>query len=251
MDVSMNISPPFAASLFGLSFEEEKMRNLKILVEEASSLPHAMILFDHLEKETLFFSVLIACSHPLTLARMESLDPLMTWVPERVRWYRSIAAQMCVVSMPMVPFLQKGRIHFPKARKRIVQVLQKGVGKFRDYNGGFLEKREELLEEVRKNLSEPPWIIEELFYSLAPASCQVTLPSALLQRFFQKCLEHLSSRGSMEIQEEETFTFVHWVHRRPDFLFSMRKTLYEMDWIYTHVEVKGKTHLFCLVWNPL
>ena len=236
--------------VFALSLHEEKMKNVRTLVQESSSMPHVMIQFDRIQKEKVLFSVLVVNPSPLPFLekQMEIVDPLITFLPEKVRTYSSLETHMFSIALPIHPFLRREKLHLPRARKRVTKALQNILGEFRDYNGGFWEKREQLLQELQMQFLGNPFV-EELFYSLFPADAQVLLKPSLLKRFFKLCLAHLFKEGE-QICKKEAFTFVHKVGTSSDFIFRVQKKCYNKDLIYTFLEKEDKDHVFLLAKRP-
>ena len=144
-----HVHPSFP--VFAHSLEEEKMKNVRMLAQESASMPHVMIQFDSIQKGKALFSVLVVSpfSIPSLEEQIENTDAFIMFLPEKMRTYGSLEMHMFSIALPLSPFVRRGKYHLPKARKKITLALQKVLGEFRDYNGGFWEKREELLRLVK------------------------------------------------------------------------------------------------------
>lgn len=177
-------------SLFIPHNEEELYRNIIALSQELKyvhDLPQAIISFQEQANDVLKFNVvLLRLLHKKSRPLLETNQPEIPIIPERVvnvgllrkKYVKEANCFSLEVNADL--FLRKNHsVDLVRARQYVVKAIEKMVGPFRDYNGGFLLKQNQQLEAVKKVLGdegkEQEFQIEELFYSLTPTIVQTIL----------------------------------------------------------------------------
>lgn len=197
-------------SLFAPRNEEELFRNILHLSHElkyVDDLPQAVISFQEQKGETLRFNVILlrilgqrslsiqAASQFLPPSDRLSIEKIAHVGRVRKKYIKE--ATLFSLEIPSKNFLRKNHsVDLLHARGYIVSTIEKMVGPFRDYNGGFLLKKNEQLTALKAELGEKAKVhelaIEALFYSLSPAVMQTILTlesTTLLFTLFLKLLE--------------------------------------------------------------
>lgn len=184
-------------SLFIPRNEEEIVRNIITLSQELKyvrDLPQAIISFQEQRYDRLRFNVILLRIvkdqlPPLALLR-RSLPEGVHFIPEKVanvgmlRKKYTKEANLFALEVETRLFLRKNNsVDLPRARSYIVQALEKLLGPFRDYNGGFLLKQKEQLDSIKKQLGPMveryEFLIENLFYSITPSIMQTLISPQL------------------------------------------------------------------------
>jgi len=177
-------------SLFIPRNEEELIRNIINLSQElrfVRDLPQAIISFQDQHNDVLRFNVVllrILNKNSRNLSKLSRLLPTnVHFIPERVanvgylRKKYIKEANVFSLEVENQLFLRKNHsVDLVKARQYVVKAVEKMVGNFRDYNGGFLLKQNEQLEAIKETLGEQgrqnAFLLENLFYSLTPSIMQ-------------------------------------------------------------------------------
>lgn len=211
-------------SLFIPRNEEELYRNIISLSQELKyvhDLPQAIISFQEQNYDVLKFNIiLLRILHPSSLSLQElshKLPPDERIIIERVTPVGTIRkkypkeANVFSLEIESSHFLRKNHsVDLLKARQYIVKTIEKLVGDFRDYNGGFLLKQNQQLEAIKDELGEegkPHELhIENLFYSLSPSIMQTLVPpkagKALFSLFLKSIEEPLSNQQGYIFKNE-------------------------------------------------
>lgn len=181
-------------SLFIPRNEEELIRNIIHLSNElryVRDLPQAIISFHEQKTEVLKFNVIllrVLTTESYSLQQMsKNLPRSVKYTPERIanvgviRKKYAKEANVFNLEVDSRLFLRKNHsVNLVKARQYVVKAMEKMIGPFRDYNGGFLLKQNEQLEVIKKNLNKSErqreYLIENLFYSLSPSIMQTYIP---------------------------------------------------------------------------
>jgi oligopeptide transport system substrate-binding protein len=180
-------------SLFIPKNEEEVYRNIIQLSHElktAYDIPQVMITFQEQHYEVLSFTVIVL---RVLKATTPSLESLCSRLPNAVHFISESVSHVGFIRKKNVKeaavftlevdgslfFRKNSSIDLRKARQYLVKALELMLGKFRDYNGGFLSKQYGQLELIKQGLREE-WKshatrIESLFYSLRPSLMQTLL----------------------------------------------------------------------------
>ncbi|MCC5831591.1 MAG: peptide ABC transporter substrate-binding protein [Chlamydiales bacterium] len=177
-------------SLFIPRNEEELIRNIINLSQELKfvrDLPQAIISFQEQHNDLLRFNIIllrILNKSSRNLAKLSRLlPPNIHFIPERVanvgylRKKYIKEANVFSLEIENQLFLRKNHsVDLVKARQYVVKAVEKMVGPFRDYNGGFLFKQNEQLEAIKEELGpkakQNAFLLENLFYSLTPSIMQ-------------------------------------------------------------------------------
>ncbi|MCH9626529.1 MAG: hypothetical protein S4CHLAM2_01510 [Chlamydiales bacterium] len=181
-------------SLFTPRNEEELIRNIIHLSQElryVRDLPQAMISFQEQRHDVLRFNIVllrVLNKTSRSLAKQSrSLPSNVHFIPERVanvgylRKKYIKEATVFTLEIETRLFLRKNHsIDLVKARQYVVKSVEKMIGQFRDYNGGFLLKQNEQLEAIKEALGSQAkkyaFFLENLFYSLTPSIMQTYIP---------------------------------------------------------------------------
>ncbi len=211
-------------SLFIPRNEEELYRNIIALSQElkyVGDLPQAIISFQEQSHDLLKFNIiLLRLLHKDSLSLQElsrHLSVQERFVLERVTSVGTLrkkyVKEACVFSIEIESrlFLRKNHsVDLIRARQSIVQAVEKLVGGFRDYNGGFLLKQNEQLESIKREWGEEAklheFLIENLFYSLTPSIMQTLIPppaGKLLGNLFLKTVEQPLAKQAAHLLERE------------------------------------------------
>lgn len=197
-----------ANPLFMLRNEEDHMRYLIALTHEVRSvkdMPQVVIFFEEQSDESLIFSIIlvrILKKKSTSLKDLLANFPLKTYLREQRtmgfvgRYPRE--ASVFQASLPKQKYLRKDHsVDLPKARQKLLFHLSNHFEQVRDYNGGFLSKQLESLDQL-KNLLGPLsdahlFVLENFFFSIEPLSSQVTLPDTHLKEGFLLLLHLLDT----------------------------------------------------------
>lgn len=181
-------------SLFVPRNEEELYKNIVTLSQELKfirDLPQAIISFkDHRGDFLKFDVILLRLLHENSLSMLkesEKLPPHVRFVPEKVAQVGIVRkkypkeANVFSLEIESRQFLRKNHsVDLVRARQHVAKLLEKLVGNFRDYNGGFLFKQNEQCEAIKKELGDSgkneEFLVENLFYSLNPSIMQTLIP---------------------------------------------------------------------------
>lgn len=181
-------------SLFVPRNEEELYRNIVILSQELKfvrDLPQAIISFKEQVGDSLKFDIiLLRLLHdgmPSLLNESGKLPPHVRFVPEKIAQVGIVRkkypkeANVFSLEVESRQFLRKNHsVDLVRARQHVVKLVEKIVGNFRDYNGGFLFKQNEQCDAIKKELGEAgkevEFLVENLFYSLNPSIMQTLIP---------------------------------------------------------------------------
>lgn len=177
-------------SLFIPRNEEELIRNIINLSQElryVRDIPQAIISFQEQHNDLLRFNIVllrVLNKSSRNLAKLRRLlPPNVHFIPERVanvgylRKKYIKEANVFSLEIENQLFLRKNHsVDLVKARQYVVKAVEKMVGHFRDYNGGFLLKQNEQLEAIKEELGprgkQNAFMLENLFYSLTPSIMQ-------------------------------------------------------------------------------
>lgn len=196
-------------SLFIPRNEEELIRNIIHLSQElryVRDLPQAIISFQEQRYDMLRFNVVLVrilnkTSRSLTKLSRQ-LPSHVQFIPERVanvgyiRKKYTKEANVFSLEVETNHFFRKNHsVDLVKARQYVVKALEKMVGTFRDYNGGFLLKQNEQLSAIKELLGtkgkQNAFLLENLFFSLTPSIMQTYIPPEKGKMLFALFLESL------------------------------------------------------------
>jgi oligopeptide transport system substrate-binding protein len=221
-------------NLFVTQNQEEVFKSILLLSRElryVRDLPQVMIVFEEQLKSALVFSVII------TRVLRKGMKK---WDSSRSAGF-SGGARCVQVNSQIVGYLRKTfpkeaivlRLQIPKeagflridssidlylARERVCSLIREQVGEFRDYNGGLISKRLELVSELkqifRAEAKTYPDLLENIFYSIIPMEMQVVSalkPLEILMGLFFEGVRQAICRERdyfFKVQEEEEAVFV-------------------------------------------
>lgn len=198
--------------------EEEIMRNMMTLAQEITSLeekPQGVIMFDQQTRTHIFFTVilvrLVDDLTPSLKSLFEKEPKTIQYLPDRIKVMGTIGrrylkeATVFQLRLSKEQFLRLDHsIDVRKARQFIVNEITSRMGAFRDYNGGMIAKKEELLDSVRALLSRSKYKynavwLENFFYSLTPTVMQTLLDPFSFVKAFRILSEGL--KASLPLEE--------------------------------------------------
>lgn len=209
--------------------EEEVMRNTLALahqLRQVSDLPQGVITFDQQSRTHLYFTVILVRSVNKNTPSINELFKKQpgpfTFFLDRVKIigkigrYHKKEATIFRLRVGKEAFLRLDHsLDLYKARQELVNNVTQTVGEFRDFNGGMIAKKEELLDKVKHllpNKYHAIWL-ENLFYSLSPVAMQTMLEPHLFCRLFLLVSECL--RKGLPLDE----TFIPYVEEGDSALF--------------------------------
>lgn len=181
-------------SLFIPRNEEELIRNIISLSAElryVRDMPQAIISFQEQLHDVLKFNVILL---RVVHSKNRTLQELCRHLPPKIRFIQERVANVGFIRKKYVKeanvfslevenqlFLRKNHsVDLVKARQYVVKALEKMIGPFRDYNGGFLLKQNEQLEAIKQELgnhgTQNEFLLDNLFYSLSPSIMQTYIP---------------------------------------------------------------------------
>lgn len=190
-------------SIFIKLNEEEAYKQILVLSQQIQSfhdLPQAYITFDRQTGTEIIFRVSLVFISPFHRFSLKDQFFDCTFIPERfipVKFLdsHSVVGHIFLLSFPRtLDFLRTdGSLDFYSARKKIVNLLFRTLGEFRDYNGGILIKQQDLLDSFKGEFSEltkvDPERVEHFFYAIMPLEKQVLLPLNVLSSMFRYFLK--------------------------------------------------------------
>ncbi|MEZ5314709.1 MAG: peptide ABC transporter substrate-binding protein [Chlamydiales bacterium] len=177
-------------SLFIPRNEEELIRNIVNLSQElrfVRDIPQAIISFQEQNNHILTFNIILLRVLDKNSCDLHSLVHLL---PENVLFISERTANVGYLRKKYIKeanifsvkidsqlFLRKNHsVDLLKARQYVVQAVEKMIGPFRDYNGGFLIKQNEQLEAITLAIGpaakQNALLLENFFYSLSPSVLQ-------------------------------------------------------------------------------
>lgn len=213
--------------------EEEVMRNIVHLgnqIKYTKDLPQVIITFDQQTDKHLIFTIIIVRvvkrGEKISIEKLfKSTKTFLEYLPDRVHEVGYIRknyikeANVFGIELKKENFLRSDSyIDLYKARQAVVSELSLILGEFRDFNGGMIQKQNELLSEVKRLLSTTvkynEVLLENFFYSLNPAIMRVILAPEQLKRLFVMLLGSIKEsfydeeKNSMKTHIEEDTVFV-------------------------------------------
>lgn len=183
-------------SIFVQLNEEEVFKQILVLSQEIQSthdLPQSYITFDQQTGTEIIFRVSLVFISPFHRFSLKERFFDCTFISEKLTPVKfldghSVQAHIFRLSFPRTLDLLRtdGSLDFYAARKKVVSLIFKAIGDFRDYNGGILIKQQELLDTAKQKFSETvdPEVIEHFFYAITPLEKQVLLPPDVLSTLF-------------------------------------------------------------------
>jgi oligopeptide transport system substrate-binding protein len=206
-----------------LQNEEDSFRNSLLLNQQIKNIndpPQMIIQLKSQDEEGLDFYVtlirVVKTDTPPQLpppAELVQFRLLQTFVLGTIGSYLKQVVVLLVRCAKEPFFRHDHSIEFLKAREFVGHTIDDVFGKVRDLNGGLISRQYELLNAVKKQLSEEElksiFLIEEFFYSLSPPSMKSLLdPQHVLTayRFSLTLPEKLKERRDTPFVSYETET---------------------------------------------
>jgi oligopeptide transport system substrate-binding protein len=190
--------------------EEEVARALLTLSRElqyVKDLPQVMIAFEAQDQEAVIFNVIVV---RLLLAKTAPLIELLNQMPSGVECqideikavgelHKKHTKEGAVFRLRFAkqPFLRKDySVDLYRARQFVGSVLTQLLGEIRDFNGGLILKRSEVLEAVKGQLrpaeQRQEHLLEKFFYGLAPTAIQGFIPPRVVLELLRLLLWNLN-----------------------------------------------------------
>ncbi len=182
--------------------EEEVLRTMLILagqIKYVRDIPQISVSFDGQVKNQLSFTVVIARILKKEVqalsAILEKKDFSIAPVHDRTKMMGYVRkkypkeASVLHFTICKEPFIRSDHsIDLYKARHKIVTEIRQVFGEVRDYNGGMISKQQELLQEIKKQLSSAfesydELLLENFFYSFNPVVRAMVDPEAFQKLF--------------------------------------------------------------------
>ncbi|KAF3363205.1 Uncharacterized protein PHSC3_000219 [Chlamydiales bacterium STE3] len=230
--------------------EEEIMRNILTLsnqIKYLRDIPQVSISFDEQTDRNLFFTIIIVKlakeGHKSFQEIFKGGGTFLRYIHDRTKNVGYLRkkypkeATVFRVKFPKDSFLRGDHsIDLYKARQAVVNELNRLFGEFRDFNGGMIAKQNELLTEVRSQLSKKgakynEILLENFFYSLAPVIMRTVLEPMAFKSLFEMLLDGLEvgvpfgHRYSMKMKAEPDFFFVMMVAHTRSILDDISKAI--------------------------
>jgi hypothetical protein len=189
--------------------EEEVMRNVLNLssqVKYIRDIPQVIISFDEQTTTSLFFTVILVRAAKPGSASIQNLfhatETILEYIPDRTKKIGILRkkyikeANVFRIKLPKEHYLRKDHtIDLFKARQFVFSELCEIIGEVRDFNGGMISKQNELLCSLRNLLGETvkynELLLENFFYSLAPASMRTISEPVALKKLFLMQLDSI------------------------------------------------------------
>ena len=218
-------------SIYMAHNEEEIYKNILVLSQEIQALedlPQAYITLQQQTKSEIIFRVTLVHITPAYHFSLKDQFSEGSFVSKKnmiVRHLESqpIEAHLFTLHLLREPALLRsdGSLDFYMARQRIVSLLKKAIGEFRDYNGGIIIKQQELLQKFKEHFPEMAHrdaeLIESFFYALMPLEQQVLLSEHTLAQLFSCFLQNRKKKLqegtayllNTYVEDHKTFVIVH------------------------------------------
>lgn len=211
--------------------EEEIYKNILVLSQEIQSLedlPQAHIALHQETGTELVFLITLVYVSPFHRFSLSECFLNGTFVSKRELTVRQlddhpIQAHIFYLHLPRDSSLVRsnGSLDYYSARQKVTALIMNAIGEFRDFNGGIIIKRQEMLEGFKERFPEivnqDPGILETFFYALAPVEKQAvlghnsldTLFSYFLEKRKQKLASHSSFSINVNVHDQEIFLVLH------------------------------------------
>lgn len=182
--------------------EEEVLRNIMALSKQlkyVGDIPQVVVTFDEQSGPYIRFTVIflrVIKEDALEMKRLLSKLPrIWSYQIERRKKVGTLRrkypkeAHVFSVSIPSENYLQDNHfVDLYKARKDLMDQLEKIFGDVRDYNGGMIHKQTELVKELKSCLGKEHlsshFFLEKLFFSIQPSEMRNLLTCPLLKQIF-------------------------------------------------------------------
>lgn len=252
--------------------DEENYKNILILSHEIQSLydlPQASIHLDQQSgKEIIFRITLVHISpfHPFFL-KERFFD--CKFVSQRVLTVRSIEhhpieAHIFRLHLTRDPSLLRsdGALNFYLARQKVVSLMKKAIGEFRDYNGEIFFTLQKLFNRFKENFVEVAQqdaeLLETFFYNIVPLEKQIVLSLENLSRLFNFFLEN----RKLKFSKNSLYTFKIYSEEQQIFLviqaedFSITAVIFKMlqeqnfshlNIVYASITTHNRVFFNCLL----
>jgi oligopeptide transport system substrate-binding protein len=184
-------------SIFMGNNDEEAYKTILTLSQEIQTfmdLPQVNIQLEQQTTKEIVFRIALVQISPFHRFSLKERFVNSMFVPQRSMIVRHleehpIEAHLFHLRLPRHASLLRsdGSLDFYSARREIVSLLTSAIGTFRDYNGGIIEKQQELLIEFKEKCAElcnDPEYLETFFYSIIPLEKQIILDIEILSMLF-------------------------------------------------------------------
>jgi len=259
-------------AIFMTHNEEEVYKNILVLSQEIRSLqtiPQAYITFEGQTGKEIVFLITLVYTSPLQGFALNKHFPEGAFVSERTVTVKKLKNQPVEANIFRIHMHRDasllrsdGSLDFYSARQKAAALIKGAIGEFRDYNGGIIIKRQELLHGFKELFPEitkyDPELIESFFYAITPIVKQVVLELDVLCKLFTYFLENrkheLASGATFAFktyrQARHIFLVVHWKHFSFKDVIStvLKEQAFEKEDIaYNFLETEEGTFFTCFV----
>lgn len=192
--------------------EEEVMRSIITLSQQlhySKDLPQVTISFDEQTELELSFTIILLRilngAQPSVQKLFEEAKTHLKFIPDRVKnlglFRKKYVKEATVfrVAIPSLDFIRSDHsIDLFKARKEVLNELQRIVGEVRDYNGGMIAKQHEqfvALKSLFPLMDKPKeLLLENVFHSIFPVELRSVLEPAWIKIFFTLLLKLMEEK---------------------------------------------------------
>lgn len=254
--------------------EEEHYKHMLVLGQEIRTLhdvSQAYITFEEQTGREVTFRIVLVYVLPSPNFSLKKCFFNCSFVSERVSIVKHIAnhpieAQIFCLRIPRDHSILRsdGSLDFYAARKKVVDLIRRAIGEFRDYNGGIIIQRQTLLNSCKEHFPEciakDPELLDSFFYAITPVEKQILLTGSTLRLLFAYFLkakeQELPAIGfSIDHYHHENDIFLVAVGRLAAFKETVSEVIQEVsftsnDVAYTFVETAGMGFFTCVFINP-
>ena len=196
--------------------EEEVLRNVMILSQQlrfVTDIPQVIITFDEQKEGSLFFTVVL-----LRVVRPESqsINQISINLPlvfDRIRTLGTVGrkqskeASVFRTHCSLSPFLRSDNsVDLYRGRQYILSELSTALGDLRDYNGGMINKQNELYLSLKTALGsvaeQHAALLEKFFFALTPVELRSVMEIDALKQLFLLLIQ-AQKKGEIIRQEKD------------------------------------------------
>ncbi len=269
-----NSIQPLSPAIFMGFNEEEHYKHMLVLSQEIRTLhdiSQAYITFEEQSGKEVTFRVVLVYVLPSHNFSLKKCFFNCSFISERVSIVKHIANHPIEAQIFCLRFAREhsilrsdGSLDFYAARRKVVDLIQRAIGEFRDYNGGIIIQRQALLQSFKECFpecsSQDPELLDSFFYGITPVEKQVLLSKETLSRLFTYFLQyrhqqvpHAGYRVDLHTAEKEVYLIA--VGGQGSFKEVVTEVLQEPAFVsndvaYSFVEHGGKGFFTCVFFQP-
>ncbi len=269
-----NSIQPLSPAIFMGFNEEEHYKHMVVLSQEIRTLhdiSQAYITFEQQTGKEVTFRVVLVYVLPSHNFSLKKCFFNCTFISERVSIVKHIAnhpieAQVFCLRFPREHAILRsdGSLDFYAARRKVVDLIQRAIGEFRDYNGGIIIQRQALLQSFKDCFpdcsQQDPELLDSFFYGITPVEKQVLLSKETLSKLFSYFLQYRNKQiphagYSVDLYSSEKEVFLVAVGSQSSFKDVVTEVLQEPTFVsndvaYSFVESAGKGFFNCVFFQP-